>query len=215
VLLGLALLTGLLCVLSGAYLLAMPQLRSDLAARFGIDPPGPLLCIGLLTVSWCALTRVQHAVVAWLGMLATVMIVVGLWINPAMSPIRSSEAFVRRVERLTESVAEFGCVTCREENLLMSQRVIVNFGHARWSDWEQEADDAAAWFAGKPGRILLVNERVRQRCFANSTLQALQDGNRDTWFLISAGVDADCVQRGHASAALTYTPAKQRSPAPA
>jgi hypothetical protein len=50
--------------------------------------------------------------------------------------------------------------------------------------------------------MLLVNERVRQRCFAKSTLQSLQDGNRDPWFLISAGVDADCVERGHVSAAL-------------
>lgn len=214
VLLGLALLIGLLSLLSGAYLLAMPHLRSDLAARFGIDPPGPLLGIGLLTLFWCALTRVRHAYVAWLGTLATVLIIVGLWINPAINPVRSSEAFVRRVEGLTASVAEFGCVTCREENLLMSQRVTVNFGHARWSDWEQEADDAAAWFAGKPGRMLLVNERVRQRCFAHSTLQPLQDGNREPWFLISAGVHADCVRRGHASAALTYIPARQRSAGP-
>jgi 4-amino-4-deoxy-L-arabinose transferase-like glycosyltransferase len=213
VLLGLALLIGLLCLLAGAYLLAMPQLRSDLAARYGIDPPGPLLGIGLLTLFWCALTRVRHAFVAWLGTLATVLIIVGLWINPAINPIRSSEAFVRRVEGLTASVAEFGCVTCREENLLMSQRVTVNFGHARWSDWEQEADDAAAWFAGKPGRMLLVNERVRQRCFANSTLQPLQDGNREPWFLISAGVDADCARRGHAAAALWYDPAKLASSA--
>jgi 4-amino-4-deoxy-L-arabinose transferase-like glycosyltransferase len=211
VLLGLALLIGLLCLLSATYLLAMPQPRSDLAARFGIDPPGPLLCIGLLTIFWCALTRLQHAAVAWLGTLATVLIIVGLWINPTMNPIRSSEAFVRRVEGLTSSVPELGCVACREENLLMSQRVTVNFGHARWSDWEQEADDAAAWFAGKPGRILLVNDRVRQRCFANSTLQPLQDGNREAWFLISAGVDPACVQRGHATAALRYDPARLAS----
>ncbi len=209
VLLGLALLIGLLCLFSGAYLLAKPELRSDLAALYGIDPPGPLLCIGLLTTLWCALTRLRFAIVAWLGTLASVLIIVGLWVNPAMNSIRSSEAFVRRVEGLTASVAEFGCVTCREENLLMSQRVTMNFGHARWSDWEQEADDAAAWFAGKPGRVLLVNERVRQRCFANSTLQPLRDGNRDPWFLVTAGVNADCVQRGHAAAALRYDPVRR------
>lgn len=215
VLLGLALLTGLLCLLSGVYLLTMPQLRSDLATLYGVDPPGPLFCIGLLTIACCVLTRLRYPVVAWLGTLSTALIIIGLWVNPAMNPIRSSEAFVRLVEDMTSSVAELGCVACREENLLMSGRVTVNFGHARWNDWEQEADDAAAWFAGKPGRRLLVNERVRQRCFANSTLQPLQDGNRDSWFLISAGVDADCVRRGHSTAALTYTPAKPRSADPA
>jgi 4-amino-4-deoxy-L-arabinose transferase-like glycosyltransferase len=215
VLLGLALFIGVLCLSLAAYLLAMPQRRLDLAALYGIDPPGPLLCIGLLIIFWCALARLRFAVVAWLGTLATVLMVLGLWVNPAMNPIRSSETFVRRVEAMTAPASELGCVSCREENLLMSQRVTVNFGHARWNDWQQEADDAAAWFAEKPGRMLLVNERVRQRCFASSSLQSLQDGNRDRWFLISEGVDADCVRRGHLTAALTYTPAKQRSAGPA
>ena len=205
---GLALFIGVLCLSFAAYLLAMPQRRSDLAALYGIDAPGPLLCIGLAVVVCCGLTRLRFAPVAWFATLVTVLIVLGLWVNPAMNTIRSSEAFVRRVEAMTVFVPELGCVSCREENLLMSPRVLVNFGHARWNDWQQEADDAAAWFAEKPGRMLLVNERVRQRCFANSTLQALQDGNREPWFLISAGVAADCVRRGHAAAALTYFAAK-------
>ena len=146
------------------------------------------------------------AAVVWLATLATVLVVFGLWVNPAMNPIRSSEAFVRRIEALTTSVSELGCVACREENLLMSHRVTANFGHARWGDWEQQADDAAAWFAEKPGRVLLVNERVQQRCFADSTVQPLEDGNRDRWFLVSESVAADCVARGNSAAALTYVP---------
>jgi hypothetical protein len=207
---ALALFIGVLCLASAAYLLAMPPIRSDLAALYGVDPPGPLLCIGLIIIVCCAPTRLRFAPVAWFGALATVLMVLGLWVNPAMNPIRSSEAFVGRVEAMTASVPEFGCVSCREENLLMSRRVTVNFGHARWSDWQQEADDAAAWFAEKPGRMLLVNGRVRQRCFADSTLQALQDGNREPWFLVRAGVEADCVQRGHSAAALTYKPDMRR-----
>ncbi len=213
VLLRLSLFIGFMCLLSAAYLLALPQQRLDLAALYGIDPRGPFFCMGFLNVLWCALARLRYAAVAWLAMLATVLIILGLWVNPAMNSIRSSEAFVRRVEASTTSFPELGCVACREENLLMSHRVTVNFGHARWSDWKQEADDAAAWFAEKPGRVLLINARVQQRCFDNSTLQALRDGNRDPWFLISAGVDTDCVRRGHAAAALRYDPARRASSA--
>jgi 4-amino-4-deoxy-L-arabinose transferase-like glycosyltransferase len=206
VLFGLALAIGVLCLLLGGYVLAMPKLRAEWLSLYGIDAPGPLLSIGVLTVLCCAIARVKYAGVAWFATLAVVLSIAGLWINPAMNPIRSSEAFVRRVEAMTAGAAELGCVGCKEEYLLMSQRVTVNFGHARWQDWEQEADDAAAWFAQKAGRVLLVNDRVRQRCFADNTQRALQDGNREAWFLIGAGVDSACVQRGDASAALTYTP---------
>ncbi|MEQ9563278.1 MAG: hypothetical protein RLN69_12225 [Woeseiaceae bacterium] len=206
VLFGLALSIGILCLLLGGYVFAMPTLRADWNALYGVDAPAPLLTIGLLTILCCGLARVKHAAVAWFATLIIVLSITGLWINPAMNSIRSSEAFVRHVESLSAGAVEFGCVGCREENLLMSRRPSVNFGHARWLDWEQEADDAAAWFAQREGRVLLVNEGVRQRCFADSTQQALQDGNREAWFLISAGVDAACVQRGDAAAALSYTP---------
>lgn len=205
-LLGVAMFIGILCLLSGLWLLATPQQRSDLAALYGIDLPWPILSMAVPILLGCAVAGQRHAAAAWLATLAVVLFTFGLWVNPAMNPIRSSEAFVRRVEALTADAPEFGCVACREENLLVSRRVTVNFGHARWSDWQQEADDAAAWFAGNPGRVLLVNERVRQRCFADSTLQAIEDGNRDRWFLVSKGVAADCVARGNPAAALTYIP---------
>lgn len=206
VFLGLAMLISAVCLILAIYALLQPQMRAQTLARYGIDPPGPLLCIGLLSALLCAFTRVRYAALAWLGTLAVVLSMVGLWISPQMNSIRSSEAFVRRVEAMTRSVAELGLVAYSEENLLKSRRATVNFGHSRWRQWDQEADDAAAWFAAKPGRVLLINEPVRQRCFTQSALQPLQDGNGESWYLVSAGVDAGCVQRGHLAAALTYFP---------
>ncbi|MGE0115111.1 MAG: ArnT family glycosyltransferase [Steroidobacteraceae bacterium] len=206
VLFGLAVFIAVVCLLLAGYSLLTPGMRAKTLDLYGIDPPGPLLCIGLLGALLCALTRVRHAAVAWLGTLIIVLSVVGLWISPAMNSIRSSEAFVRQVEALTAATPELGWVAYSEEHLLMAHRPIVNFGHSRWREWEQEADDAAAWFAAKNGRMLLVKEPVRQRCFARSTLQPLQDGSDEAWFLVSAGVDPACVQRGHLQAALVYSP---------
>ena len=204
VFLGLALFISAVCLLMAAYTLLKPELRTQVATRYGIDPPGPLLCIGVLSAVLCSLTRVRHAAVAWFGTLLITLSIVGLWISPAMNFIRSSEVFVRKVESMTRSIAELGMVAYGEENLLMSRRTTVNFGHSRWRQWEQEADDAAAWFAARPGRVLLIDEAVRQRCFAHGTLQSLQDGLGATWYLATAGVDAACVQRGRIEAALTY-----------
>ena len=204
VFLGLSLFISAASLLLATYALLKPEMREQTLARYGIDPPGPLFCIGVLSAVLCAVGRIRHAAVVWLGTLATVLAVVGLWISPEMNFIRSSEVFVRKVESMTRSVAELGLVAYTEENLLMSRRTTVNFGHSRWRQWEQEADDAAAWFAAKPGRVLLVNEKVRQRCFAQGTVQSLQDGNGEAWYLASAGVNPACVQGGRPAAALTY-----------
>ncbi len=205
VLLGLAMLIAAVCLLVGGYVLLTPNMRAEVHGLYGIDAPGPLLCIGVLVALLCTLTRVRHAGLAWIGTLLIVLLVVGLWLNPVMNPIRSSEAFVRRVEAMTVGVSELGLVGYSEEHLLMSRRVTWNFGHSRWREWEQEADDAAVWFAAQPGRVLLVRDAARQRCFAHSTLQPLQDGNAESWFLVTAGVDPGCVQRGRLGAARRYS----------
>jgi hypothetical protein len=154
----------------------------------------------------CLLTRVRHAAIAWLGTLSVALSVVGLWISPKMNDIRSSTAFVRRVEAATTSVPELGWVAYSEENLLMARRPIANFGHSRWRQWEQEADDAAAWLAARPGRVLLIDPAVRERCFSRANAQSLRDGNDEIYYLVSADADPACVQRGHLEAALTYVP---------
>lgn len=204
VLLGLALFISIVSLGLAGYALAMPAMRAQTLSLYGIDPVGPLLCIGALSAVLCVLTRLRQAAVAWAGTLLIVLAVVGLWINPVMNPIRSSAAFVQHVEALTRNVSELGLVRYSEEHLLMSRRITFNFGHARWREWQQEADDAAAWLADRPGRVLLIEESVRQRCFAQRVEQSLQDGNGDAWYLVSGGADAGCVQRGQASRALRY-----------
>ncbi|MGC3980311.1 MAG: glycosyltransferase family 39 protein [Steroidobacteraceae bacterium] len=206
VLFGLASLVGAICLLGGIYALLAPALRAKVLLQYGIDAPAPLLSIGIPVVLLCWLARTRNAGLAWLGTLAIALAVVGLWINPAMNEIRSSEAFVRRVEAATRNVTELGWVAYGEENLLMARRPIVNFGHARWREWDQEADDAAAWLMARPGRQLLIDEAVRQRCFAQVTGPTMQDGLGQPWFLVAEGAESACVQRGHVDAALLYDP---------
>jgi 4-amino-4-deoxy-L-arabinose transferase-like glycosyltransferase len=203
---GLAITLSIACLLLATYLSIVADKRAQIVSLYGIDAPAPLLCIGVLGVLICLVTRVRHAGVAWLGTLTVVLCVMGLWLSPRMNDIRSSKAFVRSVEAATAAVPEFGWVAYSEENLLMAHRTIVNFGHSRWRQWEQEADDAAAWQAAKPGRVLLIDQPVRARCFAQTRVQSLTDGNGETYYLVNAGADPACVQRGHLDAALTYVP---------
>jgi len=82
----------------------------------------------------------------------------------------------------------------------------VNFGHARWREWRDEAADAAAWLAQRPGRALLVPDHVRAECFGKASSVELGRANRDTWFLVSGAADQACVARGDAGRAIHYSP---------
>lgn len=202
----LSVLVAVACLAAAIYLLLATGKRAEIHNLYGIDPPAPLLFIGVVGGLLSLITRVRHAGFAWLGILTTVLCVVGLWVSPQMNDIRSSKSFVRRVEAATAAVPELGWAAYSEENLLMAHRTITNFGHSRWRQWEQEADDAAAWMAAAPGRMVIVEPAVRDRCFSRAKAQEIRDGNGETYYLVSGVTDPECVQRGHLEAALTYVP---------
>jgi len=205
VLLTLALLVSAVCLLAGLYALFNSALRTQIVTRYGIDPPSPLLLIGVLGLRICWWTRARYAGVAWFGVVLVALAIVGVWINPAMNAVRSSERFVREVEARAQDVNELGLVAYSEQYLLQFKRPTFNFGHARWREWENEADDAAAWIAAAPGRALLVQDAALQRCFMHMTAQVIPEAN-ERWFLVQGTPDFSCVERGHLQAVKRYQP---------
>lgn len=205
VLLGLALLVSVICVGAGLYALLNSGLRSQVSTRYGIDPPAPLLLIGVLGLRLCWWTRLRYAGMAWLGVVAIALTVVGIWINPAMNAVRSSERFTKAVTAGAQDIGELGLVGYSEQYLLEFTRPTTNFGHARWREWQHEADDAAAWLAAAPNRGLLLQEAAWQRCFAQTTATLINDAD-ERWFLVRGSPDAACVQRGNLQAAKHYQP---------
>jgi 4-amino-4-deoxy-L-arabinose transferase-like glycosyltransferase len=203
---GLALLVSGLCLAIATYAGITPVMRADVVVRYGIDPVGPMLCVGALGLAWCLVTGMRHAALAWGGVLLITLFTVGLWINPAMNAVRSSANFIQRVETSVDPTVELGLVAYSEGYLLKFTRPTVNFGHARWRQWQQETDDAAAWLVTATGRTLLVDEQSRQRCFAAASAHSIKDDIGETWYLVSGGVDSGCVQRGRVSAVLSYQP---------
>lgn len=205
VLLALAVFVAGACLLSGCYALVTPTLRQQVFNRYGIDPPGPLLAIGMLGLGACWLGRLRFATMAWFGVVAAALIVIGVWINPIMNSVRSSERFVRQVEAHAQSIDELGLVAYSEQYLLEFKRPTTNFGHARWREWEHEADDAAVWLAAAPGRALLLQDAALQRCFSHTHAEAI-DATDERWYLIQGSPDAACVERGQLQAARRYQP---------
>lgn len=198
-----ALLTAL-CAGGAAYALARPDKRAELIAAYDVDVFLPLLAIALAGLSLCAVLRMRRGLLIYAGLLATVLLVVSFWINPAMNDIRSGARFAREIERRTADLPELGIVAFKEQYLLQLRRPIVHFGHARWREGGQEPADAAAWLAERPGRALIVSDRVRDACFAQATSELLAEANRIEWYLVRGGAAPDCIRRGSAARATLY-----------
>lgn len=188
------------------YLLWAPGRRAQVLAQFGLDPLWPLAAMAIGALAMCALFRVRHAVLAYTGCLAAILVVIGLVVNPATNDVRSGAHLVRKMEAAARGFEELGMAGYKEQYLLYLTRPIVNFGHARWREADAEAADAAAWLMAKPGRALLVPASARERCFAGASSVALGRAHDQDWFLVSAAANPDCVAAGKLSAAYAYSP---------
>jgi 4-amino-4-deoxy-L-arabinose transferase-like glycosyltransferase len=201
------------CVLAAVFVLGAGYFAVDAEAtarvvgEYGLHPVLPLALAGVLGVVALALFRVRDGWLAYGGVVAGVLIAVGLVVNPGIDEVRSGRAFMARVEQASAGFTELGLVGAKEQYLLELRRPSVNFGHARWRERTQEAADAAAWLAARPGRALLVDSNVRKLCFQHTLAIELGRANNAEWSLVTGGkVDAQCVARGDLRRARMYIP---------
>jgi 4-amino-4-deoxy-L-arabinose transferase-like glycosyltransferase len=172
------------------------------------DPLAPLVLLALCCGAMLAVFRVRDAWLAWLGVLASVLLVTGFVIYPRMDAARSGRAFARNVEQLAGGIAELGFVDLREQFALQLRRPIVYFGSGRMLDREREAADAATWLAENPNRAVVVDDQARELCFASLRPEPLGYWHREHWFLVRGAPDPACVARGDAGSARGYVPPK-------
>jgi hypothetical protein len=186
--------------------IVQPERRVEQLANYDLDVFAPLLTIGVVTALLCVIAGPRRGFVTYAGALATVLLVVSYWVNPAMNPVRSGSAFIKRVEQMDDPSAELGFVGFKEQYLLNVHRPIVHFGHARWRDTAQEAADAALWLSGSDRRQLVVSEQIRQACFAQAAAKSLGSANRFQWYIVRGEANPDCVARGKEAALFHYAP---------
>ncbi len=194
-------------VLGATYFGVDDKAAARIVRDYGLSPLLPLAVAGgggLVALAWF---RVKDGWLAYGGTLAAILATVGFIVYPHMDDVRSGRGFMAEVEQASAGIAELGLVGAKEQYLLQLRRPSFNFGHARWREKEAEAADAAAWFAAKPGRALLVHQKTLEICFQGMPAQELGRANRQHWFLVTGGtVDPACVARGDLRLARLYIP---------
>jgi 4-amino-4-deoxy-L-arabinose transferase-like glycosyltransferase len=205
--LGLAAALAALLTLGALYFALAPKATARIVDSYGLAPAWPLALAGLTGLAAVAVFRVRDAWLAYGTTLAGVLVTVGLVVYPHIDAVRSGRAFMARVAQASSGIEELGLVGAKEQYLLELPRPSFNFGHARWREKAAEAADAAAWFAAKPGRALLLDRKTLELCFAQAEAQELGRANRQKWYLVTGGAaDAGCIERGDLRRARLYIP---------
>jgi hypothetical protein len=182
-----------------------PKLHALLAEQ-GIESLAPItIFLGVGLVLW-ALAFWKKPILAWPALLAGVA---GLWsygITPVINGERSARDFMKEMQALVPRDAELGLLSYKEQFLLYLDRPIVNFGHARWREGDQEAYDASVWLSAAPGRTLLIPESAVSPCFVSTTKQPAGASSGDGWLLVKGEAAVSCVQKGDGTRAIRYRP---------
>jgi 4-amino-4-deoxy-L-arabinose transferase-like glycosyltransferase len=193
---------GLLAV----FLALQPGRARHIADLYGIAPVLPLAAFAACGAAVLGALRVRDGWLAYAGVLGLVLGFTGLVIYPRIDAVRSGREFTASVERASAGIRELALVGAKEQYLLQLRRPSVNFGHARWGEREEEANDAAAWLADDPTRGIVMGARVRARCFKDAKAVDLGTANQQHWFLVTGAPDPRCAAAGSRASARHYVP---------
>ncbi len=192
--------------LAAVFMAVQPDRARQVAELYGINPALPLAGLALCAAAILATLRVRDGWLAYAGVLGVVLAFTGLVVYPAIDDVRSGRAFMARVEQASAAIPELALVGAKEQYLLQLRRPSVNFGHARWRERANEANDAAAWLAEDPARGLVMDKRSRELCFEGANAVGLGKANNQHWFLVTGVPDTACAAAGNPAAARYYVP---------
>ncbi len=172
----------------------------------GMSSLTPVAVFAVCAAVLWALALWKKPILAWPAVLAAVALLWSYGITPLIDGERSARNFMKKALALVPAGTELGLLAYKEQFLLYLDRPITNFGHARWREGEQEADDASAWLNGSPERMLLVPETALSTCFVRTAKQPAGESGGDQWFLVKGTPEPGCVAKGNRSRAIRYRP---------
>ena len=175
------------------------SLGQDNGLKASAELLAPLATIAAVAALALAVGRLRRAPVAMAVTLWGALVVQGFWINPMLDASRSGAAFMRQVEAAVPIGTTLGLVNYREQFLLQASRPVVNFGHRRWREGQQEVYEASAWLsAGSANapRALLVEGALLAECFATAQRRWVARASRQSWYLVTGVASPTCVARG-------------------
>ena len=131
--------------------------------------------------------RPHRGVHALLAGIAAFWFVWSFWAYPLLNDSSSSAGVMRRAREIAGADTQIGLVAWKEQNLLMAEGPVQDFGFNL--AWNKQFTAAVAWLAEKPyrRRIFILDEAMGD-CVDKAKAQRIGEANRREWWLF--GEDA-------------------------
>ena len=158
-----------------------------------------MITMGVLFLAAAALWRPRRGLHALLAGMAGFWLVWSVWASILLNDSNSAVGVMRRAGQIAGPAAQIGMVGWKEQNLLMADRAMQDFGFVR--DTGQQFVDAARWAAEKPdGRWIFGLREAVSACVVRSKVTVAGYANRRQWWMFRAdAVVPNCVpQRAEA-----------------
>jgi 4-amino-4-deoxy-L-arabinose transferase-like glycosyltransferase len=152
-----------------------------------------LIAIGSLFVAAAAWLRPRRGVQALLIGIGGLWLVWSLWAYPLLNDSSSAAGVMRHAGRIIGPDAELGLVAWKEQNLLMADRPVHDFGFMKPTP--QQFIDATQWQAQAPQRRwIFVLDSAMGDCVDRARAVSVGHANRRDWWLFRAdAVKPGCV----------------------
>jgi len=143
---------------------------------------------GVLCLLWAGPRRPFAGMIA---LLSGLWVAFGLMLAPLLNDSSSARGLMTEVGRRIGPDAELGLVAWREQNLLMADRRVAEFGFK--VDFDEQMQRGLRWQREAPGkRWLLVQDVALASCIDAARTQHLGNANRRGWTLVPGDAASGC-----------------------
>ncbi len=154
-----------------------------------------MLAMGAVFVACAIAFRPRRGVHALLAGTAGFWIVWGLWASPLLNDSNSAVGVMRRAGQIAGPAAQIGMVAWKEQNLLMADRPMQDFGFTQPT--RQQFAQAVQWQAAAPNErwIFALREAVVPCVDTGKATVAGYSNRRQWWMFRADAVVPGCVPR--------------------
>jgi 4-amino-4-deoxy-L-arabinose transferase-like glycosyltransferase len=154
-----------------------------------------MITMGALFLVNALAWRPKRGVHALLGGMACLWLVFGVWGSLLLNDANSAVGVMRRAGQIAGPTAEIGMVAWKEQNLLMADRPMKDFGFLKPT--ELQFAEATRWQAEAPdGRWIFGLREAVRACVDKGKVTVVGYANRRQWWMFrSDAVIAGCVPK--------------------
>ncbi len=141
-----------------------------------------VIAIGTGFVASAAAFRPSRGVHALLAGIATLWVIYGFWAHPVLNDSNSAALVMRKAGMSIGPTAELGLVAWKEQNMLMADRKVTDFGFKRPHKVQFAA--ANTWLESAPEkRWIFILEAAMGECIDRTRAHPIGYANRREWWI--------------------------------